>query len=503
MVNILLIIFFISICPFEIFLAFLSKSRLTNLISILACLFIACISLSVLILYPSAWSILIGYFSLFRVINIFRLIDNRKQPIYLKSVFIRSAWFLVGFQVIILMVALLSVRIDLSYRAKWDLVALMGIAISLVIFYSIRRSLIKTKPIVPDSYIKDNDLPSITVAIPARNETTDLEECLNSLIASDYPKLEILVLDDCSQNKHTPEIIRQFAHDGVRFVAGKIPPDSWTAKNFAYQQLSEEANGKYIMFCGVDVRFSSDSVRKMIELMIYKKKRMISFIPLNVVPSGSIVKALSLQPWRYFWELGIPRRRLNRPPVLSTCWIIDKSSLIGYGSFKAVSRNILPERYFAGQAVYQHDGYSFIRAGQSLGLSCNKNYHEQFQTAVRTRYPSLRQRLELVALWSLIELIAMVMPLVILIVALFNSLTWVAIVGFISLILCCYSFYKVSSIAYSKTIYLSLILMPVLVFYDIYMLISSMWKYEFEEVIWKDRNVCIPVMRVEPKLPLT
>lgn len=31
----------------------------------------------------------------------------------------------------------------------------------------------------------------------------------------------------------------------------------------------------------------------------------------------------------------------------------------------------------------------------------------------------------------------------------------------------------------------------------------SMYKYEFSEVIWKDRNICEPVMHTIPKLPPT
>jgi hypothetical protein len=42
---------------------------------------------------------------------------------------------------------------------------------------------------------------------------------------------------------------------------------------------------------------------------------------------------------------------------------------------------------------------------------------------------------------------------------------------------------------------------PFAAIYDICMLNYSMWQYEFGEVIWKDRNVCIPIMGVTDKLP--
>jgi hypothetical protein len=36
---------------------------------------------------------------------------------------------------------------------------------------------------------------------------------------------------------------------------------------------------------------------------------------------------------------------------------------------------------------------------------------------------------------------------------------------------------------------------------DIAALNISMYMYEFREVLWKGRNVCVPVMRVVPRLP--
>jgi hypothetical protein len=37
--------------------------------------------------------------------------------------------------------------------------------------------------------------------------------------------------------------------------------------------------------------------------------------------------------------------------------------------------------------------------------------------------------------------------------------------------------------------------------YDVLLLNYSLVKYEFGNVVWKGRNVCIPVMRIVPKLP--
>ncbi len=42
------------------------------------------------------------------------------------------------------------------------------------------------------------------------------------------------------------------------------------------------------------------------------------------------------------------------------------------------------------------------------------------------------------------------------------------------------------------------LLMPVAFATDLALLHISFWKYEFSSIEWKGRNVCIPVMRMEP-----
>jgi hypothetical protein len=55
--------------------------------------------------------------------------------------------------------------------------------------------------------------------------------------------------------------------------------------------------------------------------------------------------------------------------------------------------------------------------------------------------------------------------------------------------------------AYGKVEPWKLLVMPAAVGLDILLLHTSMFDYEFGEVIWKGRNVCIPVMHVVPRLP--
>lgn len=495
-----LITILLSLVIIELITGYIKHSLSQKILAASLAVLISIFSLVIVIVSPALWSGLVVYLSIFRVVNLFKLIDGRKNIDYLRLSYIRSSISLGIYQLVVVLLVYPARLIYLDY--SYGLEALAGLILLglIVIASSIRRGLEKTRPEVNDIAVEYSKLPTLTVALPARNETDNLEECLTSIVASDYPKMEVLVLDDCSQLKRTPEIIRQFAHDGVVFLEGKEPGDSWTAKNYAYQQLVDEANGEIILFCGVDVRFQPQTIRRMVELKISKKKKMLSFMPLNGLIVGKF-KRLLIQPVRYLWELGLPRRFVNRPPVLSSCWLIERSALDSAGSFKAVSRSIEPERYFARRTLGSKDGYSFICLGRQLGLSSDKNFSEQMATATRTRYPILRQRLEHVCALVLVELSLFLLPIGLLIYGLIIVNLPLVVVDIFNVLLASLISYSITSLTYINKQPLSLLSYPIAVIFNVWLLIYSMSKYEFSEVVWKGRNVCIPLMQVRPSLP--
>jgi hypothetical protein len=353
---------------------------------------------------------------------------------------------------------------------------------------------------VPDA--GSQSLPALTVAIPARNETDDLEACLRSLIVSDYPKLEILVLDDCSQNRRTPEIIRAYAHDGVRFLQGTVADENWLAKNHAYQQLLDASSGELVLFCGVDVRFAPDTLRELVASLLYKNKTLLSVVPRNDVPflfrgRGSML----LQPMRYAWELALPRRLFRRPPVLSTCWLARRDLLVSAGGFRAVSRSIVPESYFARTSAIR-DGYSFMRSDARIGLTSTKSTTEQRETAIRTRYPQVHRRIDLVMILTFGELSGLLLPFGLVTLGAFGRLPLPAtLASGVAAAMLIIMYACIVTLTYRAWLMRALVALPAAVIADLALLHYSMIAYEFFVVLWKGRNVCVPVMRVVTQLP--
>jgi chlorobactene glucosyltransferase len=107
----------------------------------------------------------------------------------------------------------------------------------------------------------DDGSPSISVLVPARNEERDIEKCIRSLIAQDYPNLEIIVLDDNSTD-NTAGILKKISRGSsrVRVLEGKPLPPGWVGKNYACFQLEKEAGGEYILFTDADTIHETCSV---------------------------------------------------------------------------------------------------------------------------------------------------------------------------------------------------------------------------------------------------
>lgn len=430
----------------------------------------------------------------FRVLNMFRIIKARMHSEYLKRSTQRSTVTLMALTIVTYFLGILFAYANPTWILTLFVIIQLLALISMVVITL--RNIQGSRYKAPGEHYADRDLPTVTVAIPARNETEDLEICIRSLLGNDYPKLEILVLDDCSQD-NTSDIIKKFAHDGVRFIKGSQPNEKWLPKNYAYQRLFEEASGAYILFCGVDTRFGNHTIHTAMEYIISNKLDMVSVLPKRLTNDTT---AAFIQPMRYWWELSVPRKLFKKPPVLSSCWVIRKDRLKLMGGFKSVARTILPERYFARELL-RTNSYRFLRANELLDVQTNKSLDDQKETAVRVRYPQLHKRPELVLLLTTIEGTLLLGPFVLLIAACATGHTILVLAASPMVGLVILNHVIIVTISNPSNVPIALINFPLVVMTELYLGYESMLRYEFGTVTWKERNICIPVMHVIPSLP--
>jgi len=225
------------------------------------------------------------------------------------------------------------------------------------------------------------DMPSVTVCIPARNETHAMTECLQRLVDSNYPKLEIIVLDDMSGDD-TSVLIKSFAHEGVRFVEGSPLPDGWLGKNHALQGLLHEASGTYVLFMDVDTRLAPDAVEQLVAYALNEKASMVSVLPRR---EDGWRASVIFSPLRYFWEVMFHRK--VAPATASSAWLIERRTLLdrwqGFTHFKAA---IQPESRFSSELMATGQ-YRFLMGTEALGVSFEKKWRSQVATSIRLLFP--------------------------------------------------------------------------------------------------------------------
>ena len=103
----------------------------------------------------------------------------------------------------------------------------------------------------------------ISVVIPCRNEVKHIAACVESLLQSDYPRLEILVVDGMS-NDGTREVLSKLAqnHPQVRVVDN---PKQLTP--YAFNLGIEQARGEYIQIVGSRNTLAKDYVAKLVQVL--------------------------------------------------------------------------------------------------------------------------------------------------------------------------------------------------------------------------------------------
>lgn len=97
--------------------------------------------------------------------------------------------------------------------------------------------------------------PSLSVLIPARNEETNIAQCLDAVCRQGAVVGEILVYDDHSTDA-TAQIVRQYAaqDDRIRLIEASPLPAGWCGKNFACWQLARAARYEWLLFLDADAR---------------------------------------------------------------------------------------------------------------------------------------------------------------------------------------------------------------------------------------------------------
>lgn len=182
-------------------------------------------------------------------------------------------------------------------------------------------------------WTETDDLPRLSVLIPARNEEENLRRLLPTLAAQDYPDLDVIVYDDGSEDA-TWEVIEQAGDERVRGLRGDGPPPGWVGKVHALYQATRHADGEVYLFLDADAALlDARALRRLVGRLLAAEAR--------AGDAGAVVSGLprlrgggllltSLVPFSILTALPvalIPRTRAAALAALNgQCWVIRAAS---------------------------------------------------------------------------------------------------------------------------------------------------------------------------------
>jgi Glycosyl transferase family 2 len=200
----------------------------------------------------------------------------------------------------------------------------------------------------------------VSVLIPARNEERSIEAAVVAALASVGVELELVVLDDHSEDA-TAAIVRQLAErdSRVRLLHGPELPDGWCGKQHACWALARNASHELLLFTDADVRLAPDGLARMVAFLQHTGADLVSGIPFQ--ETRTFLERLVI-PLFHFVLLGllpIERMRASRDPAYSAgcgqLLLVRRSSYEKAGGHGAIRDSL-------------HDGITLPRAFRAAGL---------------------------------------------------------------------------------------------------------------------------------------
>ncbi|MBI5528474.1 MAG: glycosyltransferase [Deltaproteobacteria bacterium] len=113
------------------------------------------------------------------------------------------------------------------------------------------HDLMRTEHLAPAEHPDEPQF--VSVIVPARNEEENIEQCVRSLLAMDYPCFEVVVADDHSSDRTASIVTRMAAADDrLRLVDVPDLPAGWTGKNWAVHSAVANVSHDTVWFMFTD-----------------------------------------------------------------------------------------------------------------------------------------------------------------------------------------------------------------------------------------------------------
>ncbi len=187
------------------------------------------------------------------------------------------------------------------------------LALWCVVRWWLQRALAAFRP--PHSKSEPDCWPRVTIVAPSRNEEQAVEAATLSLLACDYPNLELVAVNDRSEDA-TGQLLEGLARADERLKVVHLEhlPDGWLGKNHACHRGADLATGEWLLFTDGDVVHHRSALRQAVAFALEHDLGHLAGMPLitadTFLERCFVTSSLMWVLIRFrCWELERPRTR--------------------------------------------------------------------------------------------------------------------------------------------------------------------------------------------------
>lgn len=263
------------------------------------------------------------------------------------------------------------------------------------------------------------EYPLVSVLVPARNEEANIEGCLRSLLAQDYPNFELLILNDDSEDG-TTAILDSWNDKDERLhvYQGEPLPTGWLGKNWACAQLANYARGELLLFIDADTRHDSGTLSSAVAALLHERADLIAVWPELAAVSIGEKLVVPLISWCVFSILSIPlAHRLKFAPLsvaIGQFLLFRRSAYIAIGGHTAVRQHAAEDLALCRRVKRAGLRWRLVDGQQKVRTRMYRNFREAWRGLGKNLYAAFDYRtLLLVLAWLWLVVVAW-SPLVVL-----------------------------------------------------------------------------------------
>lgn len=361
----------------------------------------------------------------------------------------------------------------------------------------------RLKSYVPPEQTTEQDAPLLSIRVPARNEERCIEACVRSLVAQNYARLEVLVLDDAS-NDATAAIVQRIINElpgeqveRLRLLSGAPLPAGWVGKNFACHQLAQQARGDYLLFTDADTVHAPGMAGAVLATMREQNVALLTGQPEMV--AGSLGERLIVPLLNFTILTLLPVALIPRRPETSLATgngqllCFRRATYEEIGGHAALKGRILEDVLLARAVKAAGQRVIFVDALLLVRCRMYASFAEVWAGFSKNLFAFYSYNLPFALVALLLNLALFVLPLLMLLVALLLTLPQLVVFCALSAYLLAVLMRVLLALRFTRrqkgVALLLCLLHPLSILLECLILVNSIrWHYRKAGTVWKGRH---------------